>query len=56
MFKKIETKLYKKYTEEVLPQLKKDFGIDNYMALPELKKAVINMGIRSAKDDKSIME
>jgi large subunit ribosomal protein L5 len=56
MQNKTSTRLYKKYYDEVLPKLKKDFSVENHMALPRIEKVVVNMGVRQAKDDKSIME
>jgi large subunit ribosomal protein L5 len=49
-------KLKKNYIEKIKPQLKKEFGIKNIMAIPELKKIVVNMGIGEAIKDKKIVE
>ncbi len=37
--------LKKQYQEEIIPKLKKELGIENKMAVPKLKKVVVNMGI-----------
>lgn len=56
MVKQIQNDLYKKYFEEVRPELKKSFGIENEHSLPEIKKVIVNMGLKKAKDDKSVLE
>jgi large subunit ribosomal protein L5 len=42
------SRLYEKYKEEILPELQKEFGIKNKMAVPRLEKIVINMGVGDA--------
>ncbi|SRR5260221_397702 len=44
------------YKTEVLEKLKKELGIKNIMAVPKLKKIVINMGVKNAVADKKNME
>ncbi len=41
-----------KYHKEIIPSLKERLGTDNVMALPKLKKIVINMGVGEAINDK----
>ena len=41
-----------KYHKEIIPSLKERLGNDNVMALPKLKKIVINMGVGEAINDK----
>jgi large subunit ribosomal protein L5 len=41
-------RLRKQYDDEVVPKLKKEFGIDNLMAIPRLEKIVLNMGLGDA--------
>lgn len=41
-------RLKKRYREEVVPRLRKEFGIDNAMAIPRLEKIVLNMGLGDA--------
>lgn len=44
--------LRNKYQKEIIPNLKERLGTDNVMALPKLKKIVINMGVGEAINDK----
>ncbi len=44
--------IYKKYKEDVLPELQKKYG--NVMAVPKIEKVVINSGIGSIKDKERI--
>ncbi len=47
--------LYKKYITEVVPEMKKRFGIKNDMAVPKIQKVVINCGTgRILKDEKLV--
>lgn len=41
-------RLKKQYREDVVPKLKKEFGIENLMAVPRIEKVVLNMGIGEA--------
>ena len=41
-------RLKERYQKEVIPVLKKEFGIANPMAIPKLDKVVLNMGIGEA--------
>jgi len=56
MNKQIENALYKKYVNEALPELRKTFGDANYLSMPEIKKVIVNMGLKKAKDDKTVLE
>jgi large subunit ribosomal protein L5 len=56
MHKQISNELYKKYTGEVLPELKNNFNEKNYLALPQVVKVIVNMGVSKAKDDKNLLE
>jgi len=38
-------RLKEKYRKEIKQALKKELGLDNSMAVPELKKIVVNMGL-----------
>lgn len=49
-------RLKDKYRKEIQPKLKEEFGIKNKMALPALKKLVINVGVGEAKDDEKVLE
>ena len=41
-------RLQDKYKKDVIPVLKKEFGIENLMAVPKIEKVVLNMGIGEA--------
>lgn len=38
------------YQQEIVPQLKKEFGIDNVFAVPKLQKVVLNIGVTDPQD------
>jgi len=44
------------YKETVLPELKKELGEDNPMALPRLEKITVNMGLGEAARDKKALD
>lgn len=48
--------LYKTYKENILPNIQKDFGIKNQMAVPRLNKIVVNCGLGAALSDKKIID
>lgn len=48
--------LKKKYKEEIVPALMKEFGYKSIMQVPRLEKIVINQGIGQAVADKKIIE
>jgi large subunit ribosomal protein L5 len=50
---RIPPRLFEKYKADVIDALKKEFGIDNDMAVPRLQKIVVNMGVKGAVDNKS---
>lgn len=54
--KKLENLLYKKYFDEIIPKLKKAFNDDNIHSYPRIEKIVVNMGLKKAKDDKTVIE
>ncbi|MFC2062113.1 50S ribosomal protein L5 [Elusimicrobiota bacterium] len=54
--KKITNSLYKKYAKQIVPELTKTFKVENMYELPQIKKIIVNMGLRKAKDDKSVLE
>lgn len=49
-------RLKEKYTSELAPKLKEQFGISNVMAVPRLEKVVINVGVGDATGDPRLME
>jgi large subunit ribosomal protein L5 len=48
--------LKRKYTEEIVPTLKKEFGYTSIMQVPKLDKIVINQGVGDAVADKKLIE
>jgi large subunit ribosomal protein L5 len=48
--------IQEKYQKAVKPELQKDLGIANPMAVPELEKIVINSGLGEALTDKKVLE
>lgn len=44
------------YKETVVPQLMKELGIDNNMAVPQISKITLNMGVGEAVTDKKVMD
>ena len=44
------------FNNEIAPKLMNDLGIKNIMAVPRLKKVVINMGVGEAAIDKKYLE
>lgn len=45
----------KKYNEDIIPALKKQFDYDSVMEIPKIKKIVINQGIGEAITDKKLI-
>ena len=52
----METRLQKRYNEEIVPALIEKFGYKNKMQVPKLTKIVLNMGIGEATEDKKAIE
>ena len=51
----MSSELQKRYTDEVVPALRKEFGYDNVMQVPRLTKIVVNIGLGEAlRDSKAI--
>ena len=40
--------MLKKYREQVIPDLQKEFGYKNLMQVPRLRKVTLNMGLGEA--------
>lgn len=53
---KMTNRLKTKYLEEIKPKLKEELKVKNDLALPRLKKVVINMGIGEAKDNQGVLD
>ena len=49
-------KLYERYRSEIRPQLQKDLGIANPMAVPKITKVTLNMGVGEAVTRSSLLE
>jgi large subunit ribosomal protein L5 len=51
-----QARLIKKYQDEVVPQLMKDFSLNNIMQVPKLERIVINMGLGEAVQNAKLVE
>lgn len=52
----LEVTLKKKYKEEIVPALSKEFSYKSIMQVPKLQKIVINQGIGQAVSDKKLID
>jgi large subunit ribosomal protein L5 len=50
------SRLRDRYTKEVAPALKKEFGYTNVMAIPKIDKIVINMGLGDATQNAKVAD
>jgi len=50
------TRLFDRYTNEVVPALKKEFGYKNPMEVPRLEKVVLNVGLGDAVSNAKLVE
>ena len=48
--------LKKKYKEEIIPSLTKEFGYKSVMQVPKLQKIVVNQGVGAAVADKKLID
>jgi len=48
--------LKKKYREEIIPVLMKEFGYTSVMQVPRLEKIIINQGVGQAVADKKLID
>ena len=48
-------RLKKKYKEEIVDRLRKDFQYTNTMEIPRIDKVVVNIGVGDAKQDMKLM-
>jgi len=48
--------LRKKYKEEIIPNLQKEFGYKSIMQVPKLEKIVLNQGVGQAVADKKLLD
>ncbi|HBL30367.1 MAG TPA: 50S ribosomal protein L5 [Acidobacteria bacterium] len=49
-------RLKQRYLEEVVPRLRKEFGIDNIMAVPRIEKISLNMGVGDAIQNIKVLD
>lgn len=49
-------RLKKRYQEEVVARLQKEFGIDNVMAVPRIEKISLNMGVGEAIQNIKVLD
>lgn len=52
----MESRLYDKYQEEVVPALIKQFDYKNVMQVPKLEKVVLNIAVGEAKENPKALE
>jgi large subunit ribosomal protein L5 len=50
------SRLRERYEKEVAPALKKEFGYSNVMAVPRIRKVVVNMGLGDATQNAKIVD
>ncbi|RMG85438.1 MAG: 50S ribosomal protein L5 [Chloroflexi bacterium] len=48
--------LQKRYREEVVPALMEEFGYNNVMQVPRIKKLVVNIGVGEAVNDAKVLD
>jgi len=51
-----QARLQKKYTDEIVPALMKEFNYKSIMQVPKLEKIVLNRGVGEAVADKKLIE
>ena len=51
-----EARLYTQYKEEIIDKLVEDFGYENIMAVPKLRKIVINSGVGDAVENTKVVD
>ena len=49
-------RLKEKYNKEIAPQIAKEFGIENPMAIPRIEKIIVNMGMGEAISNSKILD
>jgi large subunit ribosomal protein L5 len=50
------TRMKDRYSKEVVPALRKEFGYTNVMAVPKITKVVVNMGLGEGTQNAKIVE
>lgn len=56
MSEKVTIGLRNRYRNEVRPALQERHGYQNVMAIPQLDKVVLNMGVGEAREDSKVLE
>nr|AKQ04488.1 50S ribosomal protein L5, large subunit ribosomal protein L5 [uncultured Microgenomates bacterium Rifle_16ft_4_minimus_5815] len=44
------------YQEKVVPKLMEEFGVKNRLAVPGVKRVVVNIGLKEAANDKGVLD
>jgi len=52
----MQARLQQRYTEEIAPQLLKEFSYASPMQIPRLEKIIINMGLGEAARDRAVLD
>ena len=52
----MSARLREKYRNDVVPQLRKEFGYKSIMAVPKIEKVVVNMGLGEATSNAKIVD
>ena len=50
------SRLRERYSNDVVPALRKEFGYTNVMAIPKIRKVVVNMGLGEATQNAKIVD
>ena len=50
------SRLRLRYSDEVVPSLRKEFGIENVMAVPRIEKVVLNIGLGEATQNVKLLD
>ncbi len=56
MNRKTISHLREKYQQEIVPQLAKELGLKNHLAVPKVAKVVVNIGIGEGAQDRKAIE
>lgn len=54
--RKTMSNLREKYRQEIIPQLVKELGLKNHLAVPKVEKVVVNIGVGEGAQDKKVIE
>ena len=52
----MEARLYTRYKEQIIPQMRERFSYGNVMQVPRLEKIILSRGIGAAVQDKKLLE